>query len=48
MRGRLEKAYNRRHNSDYDHALIGDTMADLDAVLRMFSSPHDSDLISRD
>src|SRR5262249_58477168 len=38
MRGRLEKAYNRTHNSDYDHALIGDTMADLDAVLRMFSS----------
>jgi signal transduction histidine kinase len=38
MRGRLEKAYNRRHDSDYDHALIGDTMADLDAVLRMFSS----------
>src|SRR5262249_35997093 len=38
MRGRLEKAYNRPHNSDYDHALIGDTMADLDAVLRMFSS----------
>ena len=38
MRGRLEKAYHRRHNSDYDHALIGDTMADLDAVLRMFSS----------
>jgi signal transduction histidine kinase len=38
MRGRLEKAYNRAHNSDYDHALIGDTMADLDVVLRMFSS----------
>jgi signal transduction histidine kinase len=38
MRGRLEKAYHRQHNSDYDHALIGDTMADLDAVLRMFSS----------
>jgi signal transduction histidine kinase len=38
MRGRLEKAYHRPHNSDYDHALIGDTMADLDAVLRMFSS----------
>jgi signal transduction histidine kinase len=38
MRGRLEKAYHRRHSSDYDHALIGDTMADLDAVLRMFSS----------
>jgi signal transduction histidine kinase len=38
MRGRLEKAYHRPHHSDYDHALIGDTMADLDAVLRMFSS----------
>ena len=38
MRGRLEKAYHRQHNSDYDNALIGDTMADLDAVLRMFSS----------
>jgi signal transduction histidine kinase len=38
MRGRLEKAYNRPHNSDHDLALIGDTMADLDAVLRMFSS----------
>src|SRR5262249_50766800 len=38
MRGRLEKAYHRQQNSNYDHALIGDTMADLDAVLRMFSS----------
>jgi signal transduction histidine kinase len=38
MRGRLEKAYNRPQNSNYDHALIGDTMADLDTVLRMFSS----------
>ena len=38
MRGRLEKAYNRQRNGDYDQSLIGDTMADLDAVLRMFSS----------
>src|SRR5262249_56894030 len=38
MRGRLERANNRPHNSDYDHALIGDTMADLDAVLRIVSS----------
>jgi signal transduction histidine kinase len=38
MRGRLEKAYNRQHNSDDDQLLIGDIMADLDAVLRMFSS----------
>ena len=38
MRGRLEKAYTRQHNSDLDHALIGDTMADLDTILRMFSS----------
>jgi signal transduction histidine kinase len=38
MRGRLEKAYNRQHSSDHDQLLIGDMMADLDAVLRMFSS----------
>ena len=38
MRGRLEKAYNRQRNGDHDQSLIGDTMADLDAVLRMFSS----------
>jgi signal transduction histidine kinase len=38
MRGRLEKAYARQHNGDYDHALIDETMADLDTVLRMFSS----------
>src|SRR5262249_1141354 len=38
MRARLEKAYHPPQNSNYDHALIGDTMADLDAVLRMFSS----------
>ncbi len=38
MRGRLEKAYNRQRNGDHDQSLIGDTLADLDAVLRMFSS----------
>ncbi len=38
MRGRLEKAYNRQQNGNHDQMLIGDTMADLDAVLRMFSS----------
>jgi signal transduction histidine kinase len=38
MRGRLEKAYNMRRNGDYDQLLIGDTMADLEGVLRMFSS----------
>lgn len=38
IRGRLEKAYGRRHDGDYDPSLIDDTLADLDAVLRMFSS----------
>jgi signal transduction histidine kinase len=38
MRGRLEKAYNRQREGEYDQSLIGDTMADLDGVLRMFSS----------
>jgi signal transduction histidine kinase len=38
MRGRLEKAYNRQRDGDYDQSLIGDTMADLDGVLRMFAS----------
>ena len=38
MRGRLEKAYNRQRDGDDDQSLIGDTMADLDGVLRMFSS----------
>jgi signal transduction histidine kinase len=38
MRGRLEKAYVSRRDGDHDQALIGDTMADLDAVLRMFTS----------
>jgi signal transduction histidine kinase len=38
MRGRLEKAYNRQRDSGDDQSLIDDTLADLDAVLRMFSS----------
>ncbi|RXH26165.1 MULTISPECIES: HAMP domain-containing sensor histidine kinase [Bradyrhizobium] len=38
MRGRLEKAYHAPRNSDADAALIGDTIADLDAVLGMFAS----------
>jgi signal transduction histidine kinase len=38
MRGRLEKACVGPRNGERDQALIGDTMADLDAVLRMFAS----------
>jgi signal transduction histidine kinase len=38
MRGRLEKAYNSRRDEDCDQSLIGNTMADLDGVLGMFSS----------
>ena len=38
MRGRLEKAHARRRDGEYDQSLIGDTLADLDAVLRMFAS----------
>ena len=38
MRGRLEKAHNRRRDAACDQSLIGDTMADLDGVLAMFSS----------
>jgi signal transduction histidine kinase len=38
MRGRLETAYNRKRNGDDDQTLIGDTLADLDGVLRMFAS----------
>ncbi|MBR1089652.1 HAMP domain-containing histidine kinase [Bradyrhizobium manausense] len=38
MRGRLEKAYHAPRNSDADSGLIGDTIADLDAVLGMFAS----------
>ncbi|WP_420839533.1 sensor histidine kinase [Bradyrhizobium oropedii] len=38
MRGRLEKAYHAPRNGEGDAALIGDTIADLDAVLGMFVS----------
>jgi signal transduction histidine kinase len=38
MRGRLEKAVGRPRLPDEDQALINDTMADLDGVLRMFAS----------
>ncbi|QAU49018.1 sensor histidine kinase [Bradyrhizobium guangzhouense] len=38
MRGRLEKAYHAPRNDEADAALIGDTIADLDAVLGMFAS----------
>ena len=37
MRGRLE-AYNLQRAGDDDQVLIGDTLADLDGALRMFSS----------
>src|SRR5260370_4291629 len=38
MRGRLEKASSRSRDDKFDQALIGDTIADLDAVLSIFSS----------
>ena len=38
MRGRLESASARMRDSGADQALITDTMADLDGVLRMFAS----------
>jgi signal transduction histidine kinase len=38
IRGRLEKAHDRKRDADYDQSLIGDAMADLDGVLGMFSS----------
>ena len=38
MRGRLEKAYHAPRNSESDASLIGDTIADLDSVLRIFAS----------
>jgi signal transduction histidine kinase len=38
MRGRLEKAYHGPRIGEDDQSLIGDTIADLDAVLRIFSS----------
>jgi hypothetical protein len=37
MRGRLEKAYHGQRIGETDQSLIGDTIVDLDAVLRMFS-----------
>ena len=38
MRGRLERAYAGPRDGEDDQALIGDTLADLDSVLRMFAS----------
>ena len=38
MRGRLEKAYHGQRIGEDDQLLIGDTIADLDAVLRIFLS----------
>jgi len=38
IRGRLEKAYHKQRDSDYDQSLISDTIADLDSILCMFSS----------
>jgi signal transduction histidine kinase len=38
MRGRLEKAYHSSRDGGADAVLIGDTIADLDAVLGMFAS----------
>ena len=38
IRGRLEKACNRQKGEGNDQALIGDTLAELDAILRMFSA----------
>jgi signal transduction histidine kinase len=38
MRGRLEKAFAADGGSERERALIGDTLADLDGVLRMFTS----------
>lgn len=38
MRGRLEKAYHGPRIGEDDQVLIGDAIADLDAVLRIFSS----------
>ena len=38
IRGRLERAHNNLREGDYDGSLICDTIADLDGVLRMFSS----------
>ena len=38
IRGRLEIAYSQFRDNDCHHELIGDTIADLDVVLRVFTS----------
>jgi signal transduction histidine kinase len=38
LRGRLEKAYNGLRDGDAHKSMIGDTIADLDSVQRIFSS----------
>jgi signal transduction histidine kinase len=38
MRGRLERAYNRRLDNNQYHALIGDVISELDEILRTFAS----------
>jgi signal transduction histidine kinase len=38
IRGRLEKAYSSQRDGDRDEKLIGDTLTDLETVLRMFTS----------
>jgi signal transduction histidine kinase len=38
IRGRLEKAYHRKRDGEADQELIADTIANLDGVLRIFSS----------
>src|SRR5262249_59865124 len=38
MRGRLEKAHHRPRQEEADQALIDDTIAELDVVLRIFLS----------
>jgi signal transduction histidine kinase len=38
LRGRLERAYDQQRDGDNDQSLIAATLADLDGVLRMFSS----------
>jgi signal transduction histidine kinase len=38
MRGRLEKAYNHGRDGSEPQTVLGDTLADLDDILRMFSS----------
>ena len=38
MRGRLERADSKPDDAEYDKSLMGDLLADLDGVLRMFAS----------